>query len=261
MKKMKKIIFGLIATISISNFTFGQATFEHSYSSDNINRNRINSFNTDNGINYYTLNKALKTINIYNSSHVLTKTVNINVPANSSINGIYAITDKLFNSDNLIEFIVSIYLNTSPYGYSSLTLYNENGIVIQQFGANREDAQIVKDTNNNYKLITRGVDTTNSSEYIYDIYSLSGTLSITQQGLLSKRFIGFPNPTESNITIVNNLESGENAVLEVFDINGKKVLEKNVVGENVEINLEVSNLNSGVYIYKLKGETNRFIKK
>jgi hypothetical protein len=259
---MKKIIFGLIVTIAISSFSYGQAIFEHSYSSDTVNPNRINSFNTESGINYYTINKTLNTISIYNSSHALTKTVNITVPANSNILNIYAITDKLFNSDNLIEFIVSIYSNTD-YHYST-TLYNENGVIIQQFGANSEDAHIVKDTNNNYKLITRGGvinPSTSVTSYVFDVYSLPGTLSVNQQSLLSKHIVGYPNPTENDITITNNLENGENAKLEVFDTNGKKVLEKNVVGEDGELNLDVSNLSSGVYIYKLKGETNRFIKK
>lgn len=74
-------------------------------------------------------------------------------------------------------------------------------------------------------------------------------------------FFGFPNPTENRITITNNLENGQNATLEVFAINGKKVMQKNVVGENGEINLDVTELNEGVYIYKLNGQTNRFVKK
>ena len=38
-------------------------------------------------------------------------------------------------------------------------------------------------------------------------------------------------------------------------------MQKTVVGENAEINLDVTELSNGVYIYKLNGQTNRFIKK
>jgi len=35
---------------------------------------------------------------------------------------------------------------------------------------------------------------------------------------------------------------------------------KNVTGGNNEINLDVTALSNGVYIYKLNGQTNKFIK-
>ena len=44
-------------------------------------------------------------------------------------------------------------------------------------------------------------------------------------------------------------------------MNGKKVMEKNVVGENYEISLNISELISGVYLYRLNDQTNKFIKK
>ena len=78
---------------------------------------------------------------------------------------------------------------------------------------------------------------------------------------MENSFFGFPNPTENRIAITNNLENGQNGILEVFDVNGKKVIQKNVIGENGEINLDVTELSNGVYIYKLNGQTNRFIKK
>lgn len=257
---MKKLFLGIIATITFSNLSFGQATFEHSYSSNNNNSTRINSFITASGINYYTLNSTLNTISIYNSSHTLVKTVNITVPANSGIDDIFAMSDKLFNSDNLIEFIIVTQQNIAPFNFISSTLYNENGVILQQFGPNRGYAQIVKDTNNNFKLITCLLNPSTSNQYIYDIYSLTGTLSSSQVTLLAKQFISFPNPTESTLTITNILNKDENANLEVFDINGKKVLESYITGENDHINIDTTQLASGVYIYKLKGETNRFIK-
>jgi hypothetical protein len=57
------------------------------------------------------------------------------------------------------------------------------------------------------------------------------------------------------------LKNGQNGTLEVFEINGKTVTQKNVVGQNGEINLDITVLNEGVYIYIVNGQTNRFVKK
>ena len=87
------------------------------------------------------------------------------------------------------------------------------------------------------------------------------TLRGYRSDLLSKNFFSFPNPTENNSTITINLENGQNRTLEVFEINGKTVMQKNVVGQNGEINLDITVLNEGVYIYIVNGQTNRFVKK
>lgn len=59
----------------------------------------------------------------------------------------------------------------------------------------------------------------------------------------------FPNPAENLITI--NLKNDINIIdVEIFDLSGKKVFDKQVKNKNaVEIN--ISELNSGIYFYKL----------
>jgi len=78
---------------------------------------------------------------------------------------------------------------------------------------------------------------------------------------VSNKLFGYPNPTADRIMITNPLENGENALLEVFDMNGKRIMKKNISGNETEIILDVSNLNNGTYIYKINGEANKFIKK
>lgn len=260
---MKKIIFGLIATVSILNLSFGQATLEHTYNSDwtsgqndwgvlNSTGGVLNAFNIESGIYYYTLeipwdNTSINIMRIYNEQHLLTKTINFPTRPRR----IHFITDKLFNQDNLIEILYDDNTN--------LVLINENNNITQTI-PNRQFARIIKTINNNYKLIVSA--NTQNNTLLYDVYSLSGTLSVFQQDIyLKNSFIAYPNPTDSIINITNKLSNGENGVLEVFDANGKKVMQKNVTGENNEINLDVAELSNGVYIYKLNGQTNRFIKK
>ncbi len=258
---MKKIFFGLIAVVTISNLSFAQATLEQQYSTNEISRAFTYAFKTDTGLNYFTV-EATNVLKVYNSSHSLTSTTTIPIDNGYTLDGVYPVSDKLFNNDNLIEFLIFTYIQSGSgletFTYK-LTLINQNGTILQQFG-DRAYANIIKESSEVFKLITH--KTTNENNTVYDVYSLPGTtLETVTLNKNSNSFFGFPNPTGNKITIINNLENGQNGTLEVFDANGKKVMQKNVVGENGEINLDVTKLSSGVYIYKLNGQTNRFIKK
>lgn len=261
---MKKIILGLITTFGISIVTFGQATLEHSYQTKTWQYDQTNSFKTDAGLNFYTLDDSTGILLVYNASHNLIKTINIPIPSGYTINYLYGITDKLFNSDALIEFIINFRYESGGNNPDILTLINENGTILQQYG-NKAEAYIIKGTSGAFKMIT--VNNPYSqfptiNNFDYDVYSLPGTtLNIFQNKLAESSFFGVPNPTENRIAITNNLENGQNGTLEVFDTNGKKVMQKSVFAENGEINLDVTELSNGVYIYKLNGQTNRFIKK
>ena len=261
---MKKIIFCLIATISISNFSSAQATLENTYATKKIGWEQTNAFKTDAGLNYYTV-EGTNTLKFYNSSHTLTNTITIPIDSGYTLNSIYAVSDKLFNTDALVEFLVFTILDNGNSSTYKLTLVNQNGTVLQQLGS-RSDAYIIKNpTTNQYKLITilpTYYNVAGTTDNIYDVYSLPGTsLGTVMLNKNANSFFGFPNPAEENILITNNLENGKKGTLEVFDINGKKVIEKNVTSDSVEINLDISELNTGVYIYKLNGQTNKFIKK
>jgi hypothetical protein len=142
-----------------------------------------------------------------------------------------------------------------------MTVLNEDGVVIQQLG-NRETAFLAKTNSNNYKLITLvGTDANPSSPLeTIDVYSLSGTLSVNQVGLLSKKIKSYPNPTESIINITNPLKKNESAILSVFSENGQLVLEKKIFNNEKIISLNVSSLSNGLYMYKINDYSNKFIK-
>ena len=255
---MKKIILGLIATITISNLSFGQAVFEHSYATKGLDYERYNSFITQNGVNYFTLDTSTATLLFFNSSHTLFKTVTIPVESGYTLKYITTVNDMLFNSDSLIEFIA---FSKNDTNVIQAKLINENGIILQEFG-NKQEAKVIK-VGTSYKLITmKEVQIPFVTTFEFDVYYLPGTtLNATSNKMEENLFFGYPNPTQNKISIINNLEIGQTGTLEVFDINGKKVMYKNVVGENGEINLDVTDLNEGIYIYKLNGQTNRFVKK
>jgi hypothetical protein len=49
--------------------------------------------------------------------------------------------------------------------------------------------------------------------------------------------ISFPNPSSSSINITNPLKNNENEKIEVYDTNGRKVLEKAIIGNGKNVNL------------------------
>ena len=252
---MKTIILSFLLTVFFSITTFSQVTFEHSYTTNgNNNFPKTYAFFTDSGINYYTMDQDLNQVFLFNSSHVLFKTINLNPGTDFKIKYIYLVTDKLFYSDAKIEFIV---VSSNSLYQNKMTLFNEDGINLFEFG-DRWEAYTVKNSNLGYKLI---VATDKEDPNLYDIYSLAGTLSIEQQGVLSKtQFFSFPNPSSNKISFTTDVENGNSTNLEIFDINGKKVLEKNITVSENKIEIDITNLNSGIYIYKLNGQTNKFIK-
>ena len=247
---MKKLLF--IIAMAISNLSFAQITLEQTYVSSGFSS--INAFNTDSGINFFTSDNLLNQIKIYNSNHILIKTVNVPVDSGSRLSSIWFPSDKLFNSDNLVEMII-VTFNTTTFA-KKMELINEDGVVLQNLG-NRTEAMLIRLANGNYKLETRIND---SVGFDFDIYNLTGTLSVAQVGLFRDMIIAYPNPTENRINFTSHLADGESATIEIFDFNGKKVLQKNIITENGIVNLDVSELSSGVYICKLNGETNKFIK-
>ena len=260
---MKKIIFGLIASALISNLSFGQASLEHSYTTKVWDYENHNSFKTKNGINYFTLDNTTNTLQFFDSDHNLFKTIIIPVSSGYELRKISTINDILFNSDDLIEFIVFSSSNTDS-NISKSTLVNENAVVLQEFGSRRE-AFVIKGVGGTYKLITYLEAQSQrpfTGEYAFDVYNLPGTTlnTVTNKKIDENSFISYPNPAANRIAITNPLKNGENGMLEVFDINGKKVLQKKIYGGNTELNLDITDLTRGVYIYSINGKTNKFIK-
>jgi hypothetical protein len=57
------------------------------------------------------------------------------------------------------------------------------------------------------------------------------------------------------------LKNNEKEKIEIYDINGKKVIEKEIIGNGKIIELNISNLSKGIYSYRIRGYNNKFVKK
>ncbi len=82
------------------------------------------------------------------------------------------------------------------------------------------------------------------------------TLSTTDFDV-SSNFKIYPNPAKSTITI--DLLSIDNSNIEVFDINGRKVLSQKLNANSNNINID--NLSSGVYLFKVNSDQGSAISK
>lgn len=89
-----------------------------------------------------------------------------------------------------------------------------------------------------------------------------GTLLSVDDFETDSNFNLFPNPSDTalNIQFKNNISNG---TLDVYDMLGKKVISQSITNEFTSLN--VSQLNNGLYLIKIKSdigvETKRFIKK
>lgn len=253
---MKKTIFYLLLTISFVGIS---QTLEKSYKSEGINNNPKNyAFITESGIKYIEFGTGNWWINIYDEKHSLYKDITLKVPNGFSLEQLYFATDKLFNSDNNIEILLGLKSHTDTE--RKMLLFNEEGDVIFDFG-NKFKADVFKDQNNNFKIMTSLSTNISYPEVHYDIYSLDGTLSVIQEEFLSKqKIISFPNPSSNMINITNPLKNNEKEKIEVYDINGRKVLEKEIIGNGENIELNISNLSTGIYNYRIRNYENKFMK-
>ncbi|PXY44294.1 T9SS type A sorting domain-containing protein [Flavobacterium hydrophilum] len=251
--------FTITALLLMSSVSFSQVTFEQSYTiAQDEGGDQTYFFNTETGSYHYAFdeNNVLK---IYTDSHTVFATINLPVDAGYSVNNLYLFSDKLFNSDNLIEFLLVTSSNSS--GTYKMRLLNQNGTVLQELG-DKNEALIVKTVSNNYKLITeKGYSVSNSYFTAKDVYALTGTLGTNQANMLSKKSIAYPNPVKDILNVTNPSNKTENTDIKIYSTTGKLVLEKNISNEKEDfIKLDVSALQSGVYVYRINELNSKFIK-
>ncbi|GIZ09738.1 leucine-rich repeat domain-containing protein [Flavobacterium sp. UMI-01] len=82
------------------------------------------------------------------------------------------------------------------------------------------------------------------------------TLS-TKNFQLESNWDFYPNPTKELITVKS--KQSEKAAIAVYDLNGRVVLQQEVTDSESQINL--SNVSSGIYLFKVKTDTGEFVKR
>ena len=248
--KMKKNLFSLLLSTIITSYAFGQITLEKTYSSENLQvyTNSTETF-------YYSVGQNLSTIKIYNADYTLKKQFTLAFPVNISSYDNFILSKNIFNTDNLLEIVTT----SGNYPNYSIKIYNEDGVLVKDFGTGYQfedefDFHVYYDTNSNKNKLRLFKSSSNSTE----IYNLS-TNSLTTKEITDKnKLTAFPIPTNKILNIVNP-NNGNNS-LQVYDENGKIVINKLFTNSEKTISLDVEFLPNGLYLYKIGNFSSKFLK-
>ena len=261
---MKKLLYLLFVTLSLS--VKSQITLE-STRNVGFGQEGLSVFNTSNlGEKYFTggsnsSNTTLDTITIYNSDWSLYRQVIL--PNGYGYYG--GISDKLFNSDSLIEFLIS-----TPGLNRTISVINELGQIVFTF----PDSTISPDGPNG--IINIGNDfkfryLTNSFQY--RVFSLPGTLPCNQcnftsgitepnQGSGLSGLNVYPNPFNNSLEInYNFLSKQDNPRIIITDILGRELRTLPLVNQSDKITINTTDLPRGTMIISLYGNTQNPVSK
>jgi len=203
-------------------------------------------------INRETISTTQKKFTIYNLDYSVYKVMTLTIPDGMVFASILQFpTTKLFNSDDLIEFIYSYRDNTNNTIYYKLI--NENNEILYDFGS-EQPVYAFLSAKEGFKLLTGSSGNSN-------IYSLGTTLlsGVNQQSFIQADKNPFPNPAKQIINLPYQLEQGMQATMKVFDVNGKQITTKLIDSIFDKILLDVSAYQKGMYVYEVNGKSSKFL--
>jgi hypothetical protein len=242
---------------TVSYFSLAQINLEHSFSGASM----YTPTNTNTQTFYYSFDATSSILTIYDNNYSLYKSITITPPNGYKTPAFTGgISNKIFNTDDLVEFCFSFTSNSNPYE-SKLLLYNENLQVLKDFG-NRISLFIFKTVDNVTKCSVTGF-TINGSviTYYQDIYHLPGNLPVdvnTELPIINEQF-PYPNPTNSFIVIPVTLKENETSIINIFNLNGQIIDSKALTGNEKQFIYNVKSLKPGVYFYQYNSTHEKFI--
>ncbi len=211
---------------------------------------------------YFLMDVPQKQCRIFNTSHVLQKTINLSVPEGYYLSDIKFVSKNLFNNDDLIEllYIYEKYVSTTTWYYYQygLGIVNENGTQLLNL-SNGAFAEIKRISEENKLLAyTYIYNTLGYYDVTTNLYSLGGTADYT--GFTSfKSEMVYPNPASDFLELnTSNMPEDFNGNFNLFSISGMKVLSEPLkTGERQEIKLD--KIPAGMYVYSIN-ERNKIIR-
>lgn len=272
---MKKHLLTIAFILICLKSSFGQLVLDHVYTTDLPDRYVLLS---QSGLKYLSLHQSGSTytyFNLYNPDHSLFKTINIPQFSGKNVNKIAFISETLFDTDSLVEFLVS-YVYAGPGGIGAIRVCNENGNILLErdtAGAggysgileNGQGSQIIFPNGTSSKLIVGKSHYSGGWSYTTEIYNLPGQLPCQEctGGLLSgmvqvqnnelQNSFAYPNPFTTSTKIKYTLPTKFNhAYLKLYDINGKLIKTKEIDDKFNEVYISEEELKQGVFIYNIE---------
>src|SRR5580658_4104940 len=132
---MRNLFIAAMLCMLFANRSGAQITLEHTFYPANYAGAQVVLFSS-NGEKIMINDTGVNQIKLYNTDYSLWKTINLSNYAGYKLEYVSAISDNLFNSDNLVE-LVAIYENPSAGSYPTYyraEVINESGTVLQDLG-------------------------------------------------------------------------------------------------------------------------------
>ena len=205
-------------------------------------------------LRYENSNQSI--IEIYDLNMNVKKTININ---GINVDWVSQVGKNIYTNSGKYEFL--LFCRTGEYDDGRCYFCNDDGEFIYLCNASSECevggasycvSKIVQN-----KLILTSWETSGGDHYeVSKVYSLYGNVSKIATPTSSQPK-AYPNPATSNIKIQYTVDKMN--VINIYDMSGK-VIERIFLSPSVnEIEIQVDNYSSGVYIYKYEDVSGKFI--
>lgn len=169
-------------------------------------------------------------------------------------------TRHLIDTDDELEFIVSESALVASGGSRTHSyIMEEDGTIIYDFSNGDADGFDFKLVNNEIRLfrsVRYFIYTPNETEL--EIYGTGGNYS-AEEFHLTTNSTAYPNPARSHIALPYELEEGETATMSIYNLNGQLIDRFEIGSHFDQVQLNVNNYSSGIYLYEYKGRSSRFI--
>jgi len=163
-----------------------------------------------------------------------------------------SIWNKALNQSHIQQFmydtIPPIYYNTTDSGLVAYYRFDEY-----------EDLGIGADGNDDFQDLSSYENHADSEGS--PVLIPSGIFVGVEENLVCDEFNMYPNPASSVVSLKFLVHSPKSATLEIYDLNGTKLLEKQIPKGSGEVTVDVSGLESGVYFCRFIIENKSVTKK
>ncbi len=219
------------------------------------------------GSKYYIMDVDAEQCRLYNQDYSLWKTVNFDIPNRQWLTDIQYVSQHLFNTDDLVEFLIMYYeyieTNNSYYYIYTTQIVNEQGTVLLTVPGGSY-AEVKSVSSGESKLFIYVYD---YSSFPYNvetkIYGIPGMLTgINEQEINlysnvagDKEAMIYPNPSNGKAKLrMVPAQHGSYAWLMVTDANGSLVRRIRITAGISDQNIPDLQLNNGVYYYHIDAE-------
>lgn len=250
----KALIYSLFILLALSGKA--QINLEHTFHS--ITWQTV-PFITAEGICYYYVNYSTHQMTIYNPDYSVRSTIELTVPSGHEILYLVYVSDKLFNTNNSIEFLL-VTVAYSPDVDRTMRLYDEHNTLLKDFGDRHAVYVITGD--NESKLIVSSVvynELTPTEEITDEIYSLPGTIPNGFQESDPMNALVYPNPSGTLVSLPYTLNGMQQSTMHIYNLNGQLIDHKTIDSSFNRIQLNVDDYLPGIYIYEYNGISKRFV--